>query len=185
MAVLKRRGKELQVEETSLGPNTTELLPSSIRKNIGTMMIAKGVTDDGLLRLYQWDAIDRCTGEDCPSYSSCTAAKTGQCSVQLAYVQSILDMVYRNYEEYLSEPLLFRIGMHILPMYKMLCKLKIAEMGCRSACYYTPKGDIKIHPIFREIRNTISTISMLWKDFGLPLIAEEPEIPFTKHQEED
>lgn len=149
----------------------TTMVPDTIRNNIGNMLIEKGISDDGLLKLYQWDAVDACVQEDCPAFGRCTAPKKGACTVQLSYVKAMLDLVYRNYDEYITEPLLFKVGLHILPSYKILSKLLIAEMGIVSVTYEDSKGGQHIHPIFKEVREQIKSITALWYDLGLPVHA--------------
>jgi hypothetical protein len=78
-------------------------------------------------------------------------------------------MIHRCYREQLEqdETLLFKVGMHILPLYKTLCKLKMDELSTVHPIFVTHRGDRKADPVYKEIRETIKMINMAWKDIGL------------------
>lgn len=86
-----------------------------------------------------------------------------------AYISSVSDMIHRCYHDQLQadEQLLFRVGMHLIPLYKTLCKLKMEELGVTDPVFLTIRGDRKPDPVYREIRETIKLIMLCWKDLGL------------------
>ena len=162
--------------QESVVQDVGEELPDSIRKRFGNLSIEKGCTEDGLVRLYQWDAISDCTMKECPAYKLCDIYARGKCRVMQKYMLSLVEVVYRNYADRLTEPLLYKIGMHLLPLYRQLCKMKIEELGVERVTVQTARGGVQAHPIYKEIRETIKLISLLWHDLQLP-VSEMPAAP--------
>lgn len=63
--------------------------------------------------------------------------------------------------------MLFKVGMHIIPMYLNLCALKMEALSVVHAVDTTHRGDRKADPVYKEIRETIKHINLAWKDIGL------------------
>ena len=57
--------------------------------------------------------------------------------------------------------------MHLMPLYKTLCKLKMEELAVTQPVFATIRGDRKADPVYREIRETMKIIMACWKDLGL------------------
>ncbi|MCP3681909.1 MAG: hypothetical protein GY861_04390 [bacterium] len=77
-------------------------------------------------------------------------------------------MIFKNFSDVLDEPMLYQIGIHLMPLYKNLCKLKIEELGVKQAVTMNTKsGRDQINPIYKEIREHIKIIQMMWRDIGL------------------
>jgi len=139
-------------------------LPSYYRKEIGKFGVTKGNSDDDN-QLYSWDAISDCLGDECACFEMCEYSKIGKCRLQLNYIKGITNIIYKNFSAKLDEPTCFRVGMHLIPLYGILCRLKMEEIVVNRAVHMT-KGGFKIHPIYKEIRETIRGIENMWKNLG-------------------
>ncbi len=152
---------------------------ATLLNKVGKLSIRRGKAVPGEeVKIWSFDAIGECTFEECPAFIDCSYKSRGdKCGVQLSYIRSIWGMIYDNYSERFTEPFLFRIGTHMIPLYKGLCKMKIQEIGVENVCYTTDKGSIMIHPIYKEIRAQLTTIGKEWSSLGM---AEGllPEIDF-------
>src|SRR3989304_7856638 len=93
------------------------------------LKIKQGEKD--LVRFVVWNVITPCHQEECPIFDRCPheekKIKGGKCRVEQTYINSIGAMVYRNYKNTFTEDQFFIVGMHILPLYRHLCRLKIWE----------------------------------------------------------
>ena len=128
------------------------------KKRLGDLSIYKGSTPDGVA-VVQWDSIPECDSDHCNIKELCPHTKSGKCGVQKEY----LEYVYTHYIGSVNpkdKMALFKIGIELVPLYSHLITLKIANHG-RRATYITDKGDLKINPLFREIRETIRCIGAL------------------------
>ena len=141
-----------------------EDVPKGLTRDLGVMKVSKGKHKG--MQLWSWDAVPECYVDVCKISDTCRYEKGGRCTVQLLYVKSVNELIFRNFEG-LDEPTLYRIGMHLVPLYRHLCKLKIEELAVTNALYTTDKGIKKISPIYKEIRETIRQIEMQWKALDL------------------
>jgi hypothetical protein len=132
--------------------------------NISNDSMSKGLVKDK--QLIAWDCIQLCDPMSCPIGNTCTYKSTPKCSVQLSYLNALTDMVFKTFR-YLNDDSLFKIGMHLIPLYSQLCRQKIVEKSVINICYEDSKGVTRIHPIYKEIRETMKTISCMWKELGL------------------
>jgi hypothetical protein len=133
--------------------------------NIGTATIDKGVVRDGI-KLTGWDSVSICTGAECPLEHKCKYLKKGKCGVQLDYMQNFCNVILKTYR-YLDEGALFKVGMHLMPLYSYLCKLKIVEASLTNLTNVTAKGIVQIHPIYKEIRETLKCIVTMCRDLEI------------------
>jgi hypothetical protein len=132
---------------------------------IGTLDVSKGIIREGV-SLVGWESIDDCKGDECYAAFRCDQPKNGKCAVQVKYIQEVCNMVFKNYG-YLDEKGWFKIGMHLLPLYSQLCKMKIIESGIKDMACVNNKGGIYIHPIYKEIRDTIKCILSVSEDLNV------------------
>jgi hypothetical protein len=144
---------------------------------IGSLTLEKGTIRKDV-KMFAWDGIQECTGgavdptdmnavvNQCPVTDMCTYIKRGKCAVQVKYLETLYSSILGTYT-YLDEPMLFKIGMQIVPLYLQLVKLQIAELAVRHPTYLSDKGTVMVHPIFKEIRETMKTIHIMWKDLDL------------------
>jgi hypothetical protein len=136
--------------------------------HFGSLRIGKGKFNATSL-FYSWDAVPYCRETDCPIVEMCTYAKgpTIKCQIHSQFLKSLSIILYRNFANVLDEPRLYRVGLHMMPLYKMLCKLLIEEHAIQNAIYTDDKGIRRANPVFKEIRDTLQAISKEWRALGL------------------
>lgn len=161
--------------------NSERVVPEYMRRVQGELKIGKGSLDpsDGEVQLYQWDAVADCVEVNCPIFSLCPYEKKGKCMVELKYLKSVNVMLFKNFKDVIDEPTFFRIGMHLLPLYKSLCKMKMYELKVTDVVWEDANGKLKAEPIYKEIRDTIKLIEQVWRSTGLnklQVIYENPEL---------
>jgi len=127
-------------------------------------------SEDGKDKLYElvyWNAVQQCDPEMCGCTGICpNPDETKPCSILSAYMGNVYDMMIRTYKGSMTEDTAFRIGMHLVPLYKILCRLKMQEFEERGVMVMSGKGDRKVNPIFDEIRKTITLIEKTWTNLG-------------------
>jgi len=125
---------------------------------------------DSLREMIYWNAVGGCypdscgCAEICPSSSS--LEKPEKCVVISGYIQSVFNMMVRTFPAKITEDNAFRIGMHLIPLYKILCRLKMQEYKETEVMLHSISGGCRINPIFKEIRDTISSIEKVWINLG-------------------
>jgi len=142
----------------------------------GTLSIARGslgVNSEKKITLFSWDALTQCEGEICRHADFCPYEKNpmNKCRVMATYIRGAQDVIIENLpkEHATNEPLIYEIGMHLIPLYKTLCRLKMEEVLIHSTdiVQENARGVKYIHPIFKEIRETIKLIQTMWRAIGL------------------
>jgi hypothetical protein len=111
----------------------------------------------------------RCRIQHLCDFAKSENGRVKKCGVQRAYISAVSDMIHHCFHVQIAkdEQLLFRVGMHLIPLYKTLCKLKMEELSVSNPVFLTIRGDRKADPVYREIRETIKMIMACWKDIGL------------------
>jgi len=152
------------------------------RTRIGDLMIGKGCISD--LQINIWDKVRRCKGKNCPLADVCPyehANKedpTCSCLVERKYLTAnigpFMELLTRVNDQFLMQ----WIGMHLIPLYLDLVQLKMAKLALDKESdggivYTDGKGQIRIHPIFDEIRKTHKEIFNMWRTTGLQKIAAD------------
>lgn len=133
--------------------------------NLGNIDLEKGVIREGH-KLFAWDSIQDCKESDCCVAHRCNYLRKGKCGLQTAYIKTLTNTICGSYK-YLDDMQYFKIGMHIIPLYSHLLRLKLLEMSLSDVVYETAKGVKFIHPVYKEIRQTLITIHMMWKDLDI------------------
>jgi hypothetical protein len=127
-------------------------------------------SEDGKDKLYElvyWNAVQRCDTERCGCVDLCSNPVDGEpCSVLSSYMGNVYQTMIRTYKGTITEDSAYRIGMHLVPLYKILCRLKMQEFEEISVMVTNSKGDRKVNPIFEEIRKTILAIEKMWMNLG-------------------
>ena len=122
---------------------------------------------DKLYELVYWNAVQRCDSDMCGCIDLCANPKDGEpCSVLSSYMGNVYETMIRTYKGVLTEDSAYRIGMHLVPLYKILCRLKMQEFQEIGVMVTNSKGDRKVNPIFEEIRKTILAIEKMWMNLG-------------------
>ncbi len=141
----------------------------SYSNKLGSMAVQKGNNTEGNMT-YSWDVGQKCQHQDCPAIVEChyeeKIEEGGICKVMRNYIRSAAVVLYES-QKGISAAQRFQIGMQIMPLYRILCKLKIAEVGVINPVYHTERGSIGVHPIFKEIRETIKSIDVVWRGLGV------------------
>lgn len=166
-------------ESNIITPNEEQKQHKLIRRNIGSTTICKGEVREGV-QLVAWDCIQDCDPAMCPLGQDCdfvgkSHSANSKCALQTEYIQSFIDVVLKTFK-YLDESDLYKVGMHLVPLYSQLCRHKILEKSVGQVAYIDHKGCPKIHPVYKEIRETIRIISGLWKDMGVTSMPD-PTLP--------
>ncbi len=160
-------------------------LPGTVRNHIGAGKIEKGSwveNAENKFYLLAWDFAIPCTYETCPLYQKCTyvtqwmmrkdelgePGRTDQCRMQQRYIKSI---IYSFVEKMTNakkteQENVIKLGFHLIPLYSQLFKFKMHEYGNKEIVMWTSRGDSKINPVYKEIREIIKTITSVWKDIG-------------------
>ena len=162
-------------------------LPNPVRDSIGAVKLEKGHwqdVKDAEKRFYliAWDFAFKCRYEDCGLFERCTyvkhwtmrrdelgkAGRTDKCRMQQRYMKSVIYAFVekmRNAKKTEQEAVI-KLGFHLLPLYAQLFKFKLLEIDNDEILMTTARGDQKINPVYKEIREIIKTITTVWKDIG-------------------
>jgi len=89
------------------------------------------------------------------------------CRVAASYLKSVSTTILGNYEDKMDEGTLFRVGMHIIPLYRNLIKMKIEEIGVKRVVQKDERGKLSINPLYKEIREYIKLLEQMWKSVGI------------------
>ena len=148
------------------GTDTLSSIP--YLRNLGSLRLGKGKFNPDSL-FFSWDAVPVCRELDCPIVEVCTYQKGPKvkCHIHSQFLRSLSIVLYRNFSDILDEPRLYRVGLHMMPLYKMLCKLLIEEHAVETVVYSDAKGVMRANPIFKEVRETLQSISKEWRSLGL------------------
>ena len=151
---------------------------------IGSLDIDKGEARTGHV-FYAWDAVQDCIKEHCPIFNKCNYPKIEKCAVQYRYVDTLCTIILTTYK-YLDDVQLTKVGLQLIPLYSHLCRLKIIEKSITTdnIIQSTNKGKF-VHPVFREIRQTLLMVNMMWRDLLIKPInlnipdPSDPDAPIT------
>lgn len=144
--------------------------------NIATDSLNKGIISNGK-ELIAWDCIQECDLEVCPIAETCIYQNSNKekCGIQIAYLNSLTNMIFSSYR-YLGQDILFKVGMQLIPLYSQLCRQKIVEKSLKSITYHDNKGVLRIHPIYKEIRETLKVITGITREIGF-ISYPNPDLP--------
>lgn len=130
-------------------------------------VITKGCLPNSDLKLIIWDAVQDCRGEDCGLYDDCPYAKAGKCSIETKYLTNVFNSIVEDIGPSLTQSLLNKISLHIVPLYHQLIKMKMYAYTLNDIMAYTQQGIPKPHPVFREIRDILKCIESTQRSAGL------------------
>ena len=120
----------------------------------------------------RWDPATICN-DRCPIQDDCTFKKrVGKCGIEVSYMNVIFNnLIDPNPDKGIADQLndieLQRVGLHLIPLYHQLIKMKKEAYAVRDISHVNKQGSIKIHPVFGEIREIIRCISKEIKDLGI------------------
>ncbi len=141
--------------------------------------VGKGVI--GGHRFAVWDFVGPCQGDKCIIHDVCSYkdAKstsdrpTKKCGVERYYMGVVFKPFFGLVEKTKDPFVMQWVGLHIIPMYHQLIKLKKVERSLKSPMDTTIKGDVRVHPVLKEIRSVIAAIRAEWKASGLMEVARD------------
>jgi hypothetical protein len=156
---------EEEIEDVGVKSTLPTSWKSSERLRVRT---SKNPTKD-LLKLYVWNTLSPCHKEECPIHDRCPHATEdiSVCKIEKFYIDKVAEMAWNNFNKKFTEDQFFMVGMHILPMYRHLCRLKLWEWSVLHVMYEDERGKRHINPIYKEIREQIKAISAQWKGLGV------------------
>lgn len=144
-------------------------LPTVHSLKLGTLAVQRGNNNEGEMT-YCWDVGQTCMHQACPAINECHyeehIPKDGKCKVLRGYLRSAAVILYET-QVGLSAAQRYQIGMHLIPLYKTLCKMKIEEAGIVRVLNTNDRGTIQVNPLYREIRDTIKVIDAVWRSIGV------------------
>lgn len=140
--------------------------PKRYGQVLGTVSVERGSHKKNI-RLFSWDAINDCTDTRCIASEFCTYDRRGKCTIQANYLRAFSEVMFNNFGDFFSEADFYYVGMHLTPLYKTLCKLKIEELAVTRVVNVDEKGIRRVNPVYKEIRETIKLINILWKSMGM------------------
>lgn len=119
--------------------------------------------DKGGKTMILWDAISPCHQEGCPINHLCPHTnKNTKCEVEVQYINAaVASIIHANK---LSDAQVHHAGTILMPLYSHLVKFKLVELSLDSPLIMAKNKFHSIHPIYREIRETIKTINKVWTD---------------------
>ena len=121
------------------------------------------------LKIIMFDAVQNCRTTECPIYDKCPYTKDPmvRCSVETTYLKAIRESLWEDVGIKMTQDLLNKIGLHLIPLYHQLIRLQIYAYSITDVHYFTPRGQLRINPVFKEIRDTIRTIESTQKSMGM------------------
>lgn len=131
----------------------------------------------GQKKLYSWNVIPVCSREECMVFDQCPHSHSNpeRCLTISDYLDSVQAIILESYPR-MSQANLYQVGMHLMPVYKTLCRLFLLEAGLNSIEYSARNGPA-IHPVLKEIRNTIEFLDRCWRRLGLEGTVLFPDKP--------
>jgi hypothetical protein len=149
-------------------------------KNPLSLNPVKGKVDGTPLTV--WDAISKCSKRDCRLKDICGWAKSkrplDKCQVESKYITRVTNTLLTNIGSRGDEMQWQRIGLHLIPLYIQLIKMKMIALVVDIEA--TTKQGPKIHPIFREIREILKAIRSERDSIGIDKMSkkmsEDPDI---------
>jgi len=107
-----------------------------------------------------------CTAK-CPVRHDCEFWKENKpCEPHAEYCASIFDAALDVCAETFNTKEGVRLGTMLLPMFSLLFKLKLEYAAAQQLIYRTDNGDVKVHPIVRELRSQIAATEKMWNNLG-------------------
>jgi len=142
-----------------------DLFSQDYNLRFGTLTVARGKEDEQ--SLYEWAPIPECTGKRCPLDKRCYFVKKGKCRVILGIVKAAAANILNNYGPKLNNAQRNRIGQHLMPLYVALARMFVLETSLTSPQFVDKHKAPRMNPVYKDIRETIRSIELLWKQIGL------------------
>ena len=143
-------------------------LTQEYRSRFGTLSVHRG-RDIDEKELFSWEPIPACNDIRCPLRNKCdyTVKDGNKCKVVAGIVMAAAINIMKNFGNKINNAQRNRVGKHLMPLYVSLARLYVYEASLESASFTDNKGNPKINPVYKEIRETIRGIDLQWKNIGL------------------
>jgi len=123
--------------------------------------------------LLRWDPVTLCH-EGCVIFEDCPYLKKigHKCGLEVTYMNTVYGNIVnpdlsKGIADLLSDIELQRVGLHLMPLYQQLIRLKKEAYAVRRLVIADRKGGMKVHLIFGEIRAVIRDIGREMKELGI------------------
>lgn len=126
-------------------------------------------------RLLAWDFASPCTRENCSIHQDCPykveqASGSQPCGIEVQYLRSVSRPFFELIDK-VQDPFVEQwVGLHLVPLYHQLVKLKKYERGLLSPIIKS-HGTERVHSVYREIRGVIKAIREEWRHSGILQVA--------------
>jgi len=139
----------------------------SLRPTKGRISPKNGIQDE--LHYIAVDAIQFCREEECPVHKNCPYVQNSKykCSVEMKYIEAVVSSIQTMIREDMTQLVLNKITLHLLPLFQQLVRFQIEAYAVDRTIYTTSRGQIRVHPLFKEIRETIKAIEATQKSLGI------------------
>ena len=132
---------------------------------INTIKVKKG--NVAKVPFNAWDYVRNCIGEKCSISHMCDYPRDCKCGIEKAYLTAVL----QPYNELLIEaadPVLNQwLGIHLIPLYHDLIRIKMAKLQYDSVVLSGPMGRITVNPLLQELRLQITAIRRELRESGI------------------
>ena len=142
--------------------------------------LSKGTTGNVVINL--WGKVRRCKGVACPIADECQYEGSKKsvdesvhlnCRVEQKFLAESLKPFITLVELADDQLLMNIVGLHIIPQYVDLCQLLLEKQTIENITYEDGKGQIRVHPIFDEIRKAQREIQITMKNYGILEMAKK------------
>lgn len=164
-----------------MSKKSIKVIPPSIKNKIGKLSVDKGTWRG--IPLVLWDFTQECDRSRCMIADYCpyetlkvkSSKNTKEqkyiykCVLHAKYLRSVLSAALNKLDDKtMTMENSVKLGYHLIPLYNQLFKFKLVEYGMQHepVLEQSERGGLKINPIFKEIRDTISAVDKVWKSIG-------------------
>ncbi len=114
-----------------------------------------------------WMPIPSCTPKKCSlkKMGKCKVKIAPECLVEKGYVDQVYSEILEDRIKGMTSDQKLAVGTMIIPLYHQLVKFKMMALVIDhdGDSIMHSKAGVRIHPIFREIRETMKAIDALWR----------------------
>ena len=120
------------------------------------------------ITLYSWDVVPFCQFTKCPAFKYCDYNKgiDIKCAAHITYMKHVLQILVFN-NPMIDDMVVFRIGSELMPLYSMLFTFFLNQLGVEDS-FWIKNNKPYVHPVYKEIRETIKLISTARQKMGIP-----------------
>lgn len=162
--------------------STTQRADPSI---FNSLAIEKGKI--GKNALVMWDAVAPCPQDancklylDCPYLLNTDRKYPEKCTLQVKYIEHVFDALILRRQAQLNQSQLDQVGLLLMPLYGHLIKFKMLEHSLgHNITFLSNKGSLTMHPVYKEIRETLKYINFLSRQIGvvdIPVNVNKPNM---------